>query len=267
MRKTLLIMFAIFLVFGGCTDKNSQKGKPSAVVMEFNKYIKEGKAEMAYSLFSQTIKKKLSLENFTKTVKPSKAKEELDELLKNFEIQIDNEEIKGNQAYVFGSVKMLKGESYFRQKCALEYNAWKIDSEVMEDRHPNFQEFYRDIDLHKVFAVYCESLLDGKAETMYDMSSTGIKALYTLDSFSQATISTGSEKTPRQERFKVEALYAYSDDKNNGICIMKLGNPASSSKDLQSGILFKLPWKFEDGAWKADFAKIDESFKIGLADQ
>lgn len=255
------------LILCGCGVKDSHIGKPTAVVTEFNKYVKEGKADIAYSLFSQRIKKKLSLEDFTKIVKPKAVKEELDEMLKSFEIQVDNEEILGDRANVYGTVKTQNGVSYFREKCVLEYNAWKIDSEVMEDRHPDLVEYYRDIDLHRTFAQYCESMLDGKAEVMYEMSSSAVKAIHTLDLFKAETTNTGSSKTPRQEDFKIEAVYAYSDDKGNGLCIMKMGNPTIGTKEMMSGIYFKLPWKFENGIWKADYAKIDESFKMNIESQ
>lgn len=267
MRKTFVLVTILFLVLAGCAKTESQDGKPTAAVKEFNKYIKDGKTEMAYSLFSQRIKKKVSLKDFIDTVRPESKKKEIEEMLKAMELIFDSEKIDNNLANVYGTVKMPQGESYFRQKCLLENNIWKIDSEVVEDRHPDLKDYYRDIDLHKLFAVYCESLLDGKARFTYEMSSSRIKALLDFDTFAAETTNTGSKKTPREEGFKIEAVYAYSDDKGNGICIMKMGNPSLGTKDLQSGILFKLPWILENGEWKADFAKIDESFKIGIANE
>ena len=119
---------------------------------------------------------------------------------------------------------MEAGSSNIRTKCLLENNVWKIDSEVIEDQSPEDKSFYRDIDLHKIFTQYCEEMLKGNSEKMYEMSSSSIRNNYSPEIFKEETTSTGTDKTPENEGFRIKAEYAYSDDNGNGICFMTMGN-------------------------------------------
>ncbi|MBP7732448.1 MAG: hypothetical protein KA140_01605 [Caldisericia bacterium] len=263
MKKFLTMLIVSMTIMTGCSSpKNEQEGVPTETVSQFNKYLKESNADVAYSMFSQRIKKKLTLEDFRETISPKEKQSEYSEMLKNIKMTYDSEKINNNNAIVFGTIDMPNGISFFRQRCVLENNAWKIDSEVIEDRHPELEDFYRDIDLQKSFTRYCDSMLKGDAQLMYEMSSSNIKSQYSFDLFKTETTATGTDKTPEDEGFLIEAEYSYSDDKGNGICIMRMGNPSYGTKELQSGIYFKLPWVLENGQWKANHAKIDNSYRI-----
>lgn len=267
MRKFLTLLAVTVTILCGCGVQNDQKGLPTETVKGFNKYIKEEKINEAYSMFSQRIKKKLKLEDFTKTVKPEKKDPKLNyDAMKNIELVFDKEEIIGQRAFVYGTVKMEAGISNIRTKCLLENNVWKIDSEVIEDQSPDDKSFYRDIDLHKISTQYCEAMLKGDAKNMYEMSSSSIRNKYNLEIFKEETTATGSENTPEKEGFRIKAEYAYSDDNGNGKCFMTIGN-MSGNKELESGILFKLPWVLESGVWKANFARIDDTYKMKKVSQ
>lgn len=268
MKKFLSLLIVILAVLSGCGVQDDQKGLAIEAVKGINQYMKDGKIDQAYSMFSQRIKKKLSLEDFKKYVQPKKDKEQqYNELIKSFELVFEREEVNGNNAVVYGTVKMESGVSNFRTKCVLENNIWKVDSEVLEDQSPDNKDFYRDVDLYKTFAQYCEFLLKGNSEKMYEMSSSSIKSMYSPEIFKEQTTATGSDNTPEKEGFSIKAEYAYSDDNGNGICFMTMGNMSYGTKELQSGILFKLPWVLENGVWKANFARIDDTYKMKKVSQ
>lgn len=268
MRKLLTVLIVAISILCGCKGQNNQKGLATEAVRAINQYMKEGKIDQAYSMFSQRIKKKLTLEDFRTSVQPKKDKEQqYKEMIKTFELTFEREEVTGNNAVVYGTIKMESGVSYFRTKCVLENNVWKVDSEVLEDQSPDNKDFYRDVDLHKTFSQYCDFLLKGYSEKMYEMSSSSIKSMYSPEIFKEQTTATGSDNTPEKEGFSIKAEYAYSDDNGNGICFMTMGNMSYGTKELQSGILFKLPWVLENGVWKANFARIDDTYKMKKVSQ
>ena len=98
MRKFLTLLAVLATILCGCGAHNDQEGLPTETVKGFNKYLKEEKINEAYSMFSQRIKKKLKLEDFSKTIKPEKKDPKLNyEAIKNIELVFDKEEIIGEQ--------------------------------------------------------------------------------------------------------------------------------------------------------------------------
>jgi hypothetical protein len=262
MMKRLIICFVSLAIIlaGGCSS-GGWKVTPLERAELHNRCVVTKDPGSAYTMLSARLKNKYSLEQYKLLLDSGKNFEENEELLQSVQFSFTREVVNGNKATVYGFIDVAGRTGEFRTRLIFENRQWMIDTDILEDKLSKFEEFYRNSELFEAADKYSVHLSRGEVEDLWVMTSKKIRGSMSFDRFKDETIKTGSGKSPQEEGFNISTLSAYSDDAGNGFGFIRIASNRVANQEYQEGVVFKMPFVFENDEWKADFSRIEESYK------
>ncbi len=226
-------------------------------------FIATGEFEQAYEELSPRLQESLDFDIFSDyMINPDNNESVADS---GIAFTITGERIfpDGKTASAYGTLSMEGATQNFRIPMSFDEDRWWVNDVVVEQEDLEYPGYYVSLRLRGVALDFFDLMLDGKIDEMWEQTSNRIHEEMTIEDYSELTISTVSGKTPREEEYTIMIGAAYSNEPEfkNRETIMSgfafvtiiLGNPETSETTANT----RADFVFEDGIWKADFAKLE----------
>ena len=226
-------------------------------------FIESGEFEQAYEELSPRLQESMTFEVFSEyMINPDTNESVADSGIK---FTITGERIfpDGKTASAYGTLSMEDATQNFRIPMSFDGNRWWVNDVVVEQEDLEYPGYYVSLRLRGAALNFFDLMLDGKIDDMWEKTSNRIHEEMTIENYSELTISTISGKTPREEEYTIMIGAAYTSEpelKNKNTTMsgfafvtITLGNPGTSEITANT----RADFIFEDGMWRADFAKLE----------
>ncbi len=241
---------------------NNQIVKTANVYLD---HIENGEFESAYDLLSPRLRDVMDFDAFRNFMidpvdKTSVEEMGIDFLADSYAIYEDN--ISG---CVYGALSMDEISQNFRLPIRIDQGKWWIDGVVVEQETPEMPGFYVSTRLRNISEEFFDWILNAEVEKLWDHTSNRIRSEMTKTEYKEYTISTTSGETPSNEGYSIMIGPAYTTEPKNingqmkregfVIATVVLGEVESPEKEAK----VVAPFIHEDGEWRCDFARLEES--------